>query len=76
VRVRSTRPPQPARLLAGASAIEVELLDSEEGVAPGQACVIYASDEPRARLLGGGVIRAAVEDGDRTAKRERVVEAI
>jgi tRNA-specific 2-thiouridylase len=58
VRVRSTRPPQPARLMAAAGTIEVELPDGEEGVAPGQACVFYASAEPRARVLGGGVIRA------------------
>ena len=57
-RVRSTQPPRPARLVAGAAGIELEFADGEEGVAPGQACVIYASAEPRARVLGGGVIRA------------------
>ena len=60
VRVRSTRPPQPALLSAAASGIELDLVDGEEGVAPGQACVIYAGPEPRARVLGGGTIRAAV----------------
>ena len=35
-------------------------MDGEEGVAPGQACVIYEGPEPRARVLGGGTIRAAV----------------
>jgi tRNA-specific 2-thiouridylase len=58
-RVRSTRPPQPAILRAAAGELEVELIDGEEGVAPGQACVLYDSGEPRARLLGGGTIRAS-----------------
>ncbi len=53
VRVRSTRPPVPARLrhLDGAVA-EVVLDHPEEGVAPGQACVFYQGD----RVLGGGWI--------------------
>ncbi|MBA3324821.1 MAG: tRNA 2-thiouridine(34) synthase MnmA [Rhodobacteraceae bacterium] len=54
-RVRSTRPPKPARLhpLQGGRA-RVELLDPEEGVAPGQACVFYAPEGTR--VLGGGWI--------------------
>jgi tRNA-specific 2-thiouridylase len=54
-RVRSTREPVPARLLPGG---EVELYDPETGVSPGQACVFYASRDPQARVLGGGVITA------------------
>jgi tRNA-uridine 2-sulfurtransferase len=60
VRVRSTRAPQPALLYPTAAGTEIELIDGEEGVAPGQACVIYDSVDPRARVLGGGTIRAAV----------------
>ncbi|MDJ1158116.1 tRNA 2-thiouridine(34) synthase MnmA [Chelatococcus sp. SYSU_G07232] len=56
VRVRSTRAPRPAVLRAAALGAEVELLAPEEGVAPGQACVIYDSLEGRARVLGGGTI--------------------
>jgi tRNA-specific 2-thiouridylase len=54
-RVRSTRPPAPARLVPepGGRAT-VELLAPEEGVAPGQACVFYAPDGDR--VLGGGWI--------------------
>ena len=59
VRVRSTRAPQPALLYPTAAGAEVELIDGEEGIAPGQACVIYDSADPRARVLGGGTIRAA-----------------
>ncbi|WP_022708261.1 tRNA 2-thiouridine(34) synthase MnmA [Paracoccus zeaxanthinifaciens] len=55
VRIRSTRPPRPAilRPLPGRRA-EVELLDPEEGVSPGQACVFYQNDS--SRVLGGGWI--------------------
>jgi len=55
VKVRSTRPPAPARIHPrGDGAAEVELLDPEEGVAPGQACVFYAPEG--SRVLGGGWI--------------------
>lgn len=57
-KVRSTRPPAPALLrpLGGAQA-DVELLEGETGVAPGQACALY--DETGERVLGGGIIRSA-----------------
>jgi tRNA-specific 2-thiouridylase len=55
VRVRSTRPPVPARLHPeGAGRVRVELLRPEEAVAPGQACVFYAAEG--SRVLGGGWI--------------------
>ena len=59
VRVRSTREPRPARLSwnAAEACAEVELIVPEDGVSPGQACVIYADDGPRAQVLGGGTIR-------------------
>lgn len=59
VRVRSTRPPQPAWLRRGADGYEVELVAGEEGVSPGQACVFYDAASGQARLLGGGFIRSA-----------------
>jgi len=57
VKVRSTRPPREAilRPLSPVSA-SVELLNPEEGVAPGQACVFYETDS--SRVLGGGWITA------------------
>jgi tRNA-uridine 2-sulfurtransferase len=55
-RVRSTRAPKPARLFIGADGPEVVLDDPEEGVAPGQACVLYDSALEDARVLGGGTI--------------------
>ena len=55
VRVRSTRPPREAVLRAtGPRRAEVELLNPEEGVAPGQACVFYETGG--SRVLGGGWI--------------------
>jgi len=54
-RVRSTRQPVRAELRRVDGQLEVELLGHEEGVAPGQACVLYdAADE--GRMLGGGWI--------------------
>ena len=62
VRVRSTREPRPAILRPAGTGAVVELLSPEDGVSPGQACVIYESDSPRARVLGGGTIaRSAIE---------------
>ncbi len=57
VRVRSTRPPRPASLTLDGDGAEIVLAESEDGVSPGQACVIYDGDDPRARVLGGGTIR-------------------
>ena len=60
VKVRSTRPPQPAWLSRGAAGIEVDLVEGEEGVSPGQACVFYEAAEGQARVLGGGFIRSSI----------------
>ena len=56
VKVRSTRPPQPAWLRLSAGGVEVDLVDGEEGVSPGQACVFYDAPAGQARVLGGGYI--------------------
>ncbi len=61
VKVRSTRPPQPAWLReATDGGIDVELIASEDGVSPGQACAFYDSVEGQARVLGGGIIASTV----------------
>ena len=53
VKVRSTRPPRAAILRPlSATEAEVDLLDPEDGVAAGQACVFY--DPGGSRVLGGG----------------------
>jgi tRNA-specific 2-thiouridylase len=57
VKVRSTRPPVPARIHPTDTGATVELLTAEIGVAPGQACVFYAPDGHR--ILGGAWIQRA-----------------
>ncbi|MGE0181979.1 MAG: tRNA 2-thiouridine(34) synthase MnmA [Parvularculaceae bacterium] len=57
VKVRSTRPPKPARLLWDGD-LAVDLDEAEEGVAPGQACVFYSPEAGHDRVLGGGWIKA------------------
>jgi tRNA-uridine 2-sulfurtransferase len=61
VKVRSTREPQPAWLRRGpGDGIEVELIDGEDGVSPGQACAFYDAAEGQARVLGGGIIAGTI----------------
>ena len=54
-RVRSTREPVAGRIALAGGEAQVVFEGSEEGVAPGQACVLYDPDEP-SRVLGGGFI--------------------
>jgi len=58
-RVRSTRAPVPGRmtLVEGAPGFEFDV--AEEGVAPGQACVLYAAPDG-GTVLGGGFIQSTV----------------
>ena len=68
VRVRSTRPPQPATLFWRQGGVEAELAAGEMGVSPGQACVFYDSEGDQARVLGGGTItRQTTASHDRAA---------
>jgi len=54
-RVRSTREPKPARLALMDGQAGVLFDGAEEGVAKGQACVLYDADS-QTRVLGGGFI--------------------
>ncbi|HUO12680.1 MAG TPA: tRNA 2-thiouridine(34) synthase MnmA [Caulobacteraceae bacterium] len=56
-RVRSTREPVAGRLVVMDGAPGVAFDAPEEGVAPGQACVLYDPMRP-SRVLGGGFIAA------------------
>ena len=67
-KVRSTRPPVPARLFVEAGAVEVELANGEEGVSPGQACVFYGMEDEGSRVLGGGWIAKAVNPALETSQ--------
>ncbi len=63
-RVRSTRPPIPARI-STAQGWRVIFENPEEGVAPGQACVFYEPNSAKGDLgeqvLGGGFISQTVK---------------
>jgi tRNA-uridine 2-sulfurtransferase len=74
VKVRSTRAPQPAWLAGGRDGVEVDLLEGEDGVSPGQACVLYDAAEGQARVLGGGFIKRTL--GAEVPARERGAELL
>jgi tRNA-uridine 2-sulfurtransferase len=76
VKVRSTRPPQAGWLRETDGAYEIELIDGEDGVSPGQPCVFYDAGEGQARVLGGGFIKSAVAATDvATSPGERMAAA-
>ncbi len=64
VKVRSTRAPQAAWLRRSGEGIDVEFVDGEDGVSPGQACAFYDAATGQARVLGGGFIVSAVSAAD------------
>ncbi len=57
-RVRSTREPVAARLAVVDGAPAVLFDEAEEGVSPGQACVLYDPVNGGERVLGGGFIES------------------
>jgi len=73
-RVRSTRPPSPARLIHRAGRTLVDLAGTETGVAPGQACVFYDSAGDAARVLGGGWIERSEHDQAAERALRRIVD--
>jgi tRNA-specific 2-thiouridylase len=75
VKVRSTRPPQAAWLRHGPGGCEVELVDGEHGVSPGQACVFYDAGVGQARVLGGGFIKSAVGAADHRSADDAPIAA-
>ena len=76
VKVRSTRPPQPAWLQRAAGSFEVDLVDGEDGVSPGQACVFYDAAEGQARVLGGGfIVNATAAEIVPARRRETALKA-
>lgn len=65
-KIRSTGAPKAARLYVRDNEPFVELVEGEEGVAPGQACVLYEDAGQMTRVFGGGFIAAA----ERAAQRQ------
>ena len=56
IKVRSTGRLLKAKINILNSSANVEILDNETGVSPGQACVFYSKDDFGDKLLGGGWI--------------------
>jgi tRNA-specific 2-thiouridylase len=75
VKVRSTRPPQAGWLRPANGGYEVELVDGEDGVSPGQACVFYDAGDGQARVLGGGFIKSALAMVDRARTGDETMAA-
>ncbi|MFC5386125.1 tRNA 2-thiouridine(34) synthase MnmA [Aquamicrobium segne] len=71
-KVRSTRLPRSAILRQNEGVVMVELNDGEAGIAPGQACVLYTSDDNEARVLGGGFISRS----ERSTKAEAMLACL
>jgi tRNA-uridine 2-sulfurtransferase len=70
VRVRSTQSPRAATLSSSPDATYVVLRDGEHGIAAGQACVFYADETPRARVLGGGFIASSYPNHPSTRRAD------
>ena len=61
-RVRSTREPVAGRIAMAGDEARIVFDGAEEGVAPGQACVLYDPAQP-SRVLGGGFIARTIAAG-------------
>ncbi len=56
VKLRSTRPARPGRLIQHDGEIVVKLEEADYGISAGQACVIYEQQGIGAKVMGGGFI--------------------
>ena len=56
IKVRSTGKLLRAKVQLVSNKAEVNILDGENGVSPGQACVFYLKDDTGDKVLGGGWI--------------------
>ena len=56
IKVRSTGRLLKAKVNLLENSADVEILDQETGISPGQACVFYSKDEIGDKMLGGGWI--------------------
>ena len=63
-KIRSTRPPVEAAVRQSPDGSIVTIIDGEYGVSPGQACVLYDGLGSGARVLGGGFIASAAQEGN------------
>ena len=56
IKVRSTGKLLESKITFKNNEANVEIIDGETGISPGQACVFYSKDEFGDKLLGGGWI--------------------
>jgi tRNA-specific 2-thiouridylase len=56
IKVRSTGKLLKAKIKFLDNSADVEILDKETGISPGQACVFYSKDDLGDKVLGGGWI--------------------
>ena len=56
IKVRSTGRLLKAKINIVDSSADIEILDKETGISPGQACVFYSKDDVGDKVLGGGWI--------------------
>jgi len=57
VKVRSTGKLIKAKIIINDTSAKVDLLEDEQGIAPGQACVFYSKNNIGYKVLGGGWIK-------------------
>ncbi len=60
IKVRSTGRLLKAKIIISETLAEVEILDKETGISPGQACVFYSRDKIGDKVLGGGWIQSTL----------------
>ena len=53
IKVRSTGRLLKAKININDNLADVEIIDKETGISPGQACVLYSKDEVGDKVLGG-----------------------
>ena len=62
IKVRSTGKLLKAKIILQNSVAEVNLMEAEAGISPGQACVFYSKNKIGDKVLGGGWIDKAVNN--------------
>ena len=60
IKVRSTGRLLKAKINISKTSSDVEILDKETGISPGQACVFYSKDDFGDKVLGGGWIHKVI----------------
>ena len=60
IKVRSTGRLLKAKININENSADVEILDKETGISPGQACVFYSKDNIGDKVLGGGWIHKTI----------------